>query len=124
VYELVAGERRYRACKLAGLNTIPAMIRSLTDDQVLEIQIIENLQRDDLTELEEAEGYDALMTHSNFTVDQVGEKIGKSRSYVYGRLKLLELTEDSKQAMRVGTLDASRALLIARIPTENCNSKL
>lgn len=115
-YELVCGERRYRASKLAGVATIPALIRELTDDQVLEIQIIENLQRDDLTELEEAEGYEALMQHSGLTADQVGEKIGKSRSYVYGRLKLLELTQESKQAMRDGTLDASRALLIARIP--------
>lgn len=115
-YELVCGERRYRASKLAEVVTIPALIRDLTDDQVLEIQIIENLQRDDLTELEEAEGYEALMQHSGLTADQVGEKIGKSRSYVYGRLKLLDLTQESKQAMRDGTLDASRALLIARIP--------
>lgn len=116
VYELVCGERRYRASKLAGAATIPALIRDLTDDQVLEIQIIENLQRDDLTELEEAEGYEQLMQHSGLTADQVGEKIGKSRSYVYGRLKLLDLSQESKQALRDGTLDASRALLIARIP--------
>ena len=116
VYELVAGERRYRACKLAGLDTIPAMIRALTDDQVMEIQIVENLQRSDLTELEEAEGYAALMQHSGLSADQVGEKIGKSRSSVYARLKLLDLTHESKQAMREGKLDASRALLIARIP--------
>ena len=115
-YELVCGERRLRASQLAGVPTIPAMVRALTDDQVLEIQIIENLQRDDLTELEEAEGYAALMQHNSINADQVGEKIGKSRSYVYGRLKLLDLSTECKQAMREGKIDASRALLIARIP--------
>lgn len=115
-YEIVAGERRYRASKQAGVETIPAMIRELDDDQVLEIQIIENLQRDDLTELEEAEGYQALMEHSQIRAEDVGGKIGKSRSYVYARLKLLDLSLECKQALREGQIDASRALLIARIP--------
>ncbi|MEN9905696.1 MAG: hypothetical protein RLZZ555_2261, partial [Pseudomonadota bacterium] len=115
-HEIVAGDRRFRACQLAGLATVPAMVRALTDDQVLEIQIIENLQRDDLTELEEAEGYEALMQHSGLSADAVGAKIGKSRSYVYGRLKLLELGPDGREALREGRMDASHALLIARIP--------
>lgn len=116
-YELVCGERRMRASHLAKVATIPALIRDLTDDQVLEIQIVENLQRDDLTELEEAEGYDALMTHSGINADAVGVKIGKSRAYVYSRLKLLDLSMECKDAMRAGKIDASRALLIARIPS-------
>lgn len=115
-FEIVAGERRYRASEQAGAATIPAMVRALTDDQVLEIQIVENLQRDDLTELEEAEGYEVLMKHSGLNADQVGDKIAKSRSYVYARLKLLDLSMECKQAMREGGIDASRALLIARIP--------
>jgi ParB/RepB/Spo0J family partition protein len=115
-YELVAGERRLRASITAGLATIPAMIRDLTDDQVLEIQIVENLQRDDLTELEEAEGYQALMDHGQVNADAVGSKIGKSRSYVFARLKLLDLCQQCKHALREGQIDASRALLIARIP--------
>lgn len=122
-YEIVAGERRYRASQEAGVHTIPAMIRELTDEQVLEIQIVENLQRDDLTELEEAEGYEALMAHSQITADTVAEKIGKSRSYVFGRLKLLDLSQDSKQALRDGQIDASRALLIARIPDSALQAK-
>ena len=90
VYEIVSGERRYRASKMAGADTIPALIRELGDDQVLEVQIIENLQRDDLTELEEAEGYEALMQHSGLSADQVGAKIGKSRSYAkLAKLRLL-----------------------------------
>ena len=122
-YELVAGERRYRASQLAGVDTIPAMIRVLTDDQVLEIQLVENLQRDDLSELEEAEGYQALMEHSSLTADAVGTKIGKSRAYVYARLKLLDLSQEVKQAMRDGALDFSRALLIARIPDSALQAK-
>lgn len=115
-YELICGERRFRASRIAGKTEIPAMIRELTDDQVLEIQIIENLQRDDLSELEEAEGYEALMTHSNINADEVATKIGKSRSYVYGRLKLLDLCVTGRDALREGKIDASKALLIARIP--------
>jgi len=122
-YELVAGERRYRASQQAGVATIPALVRTLTDEQVLEIQIVENLQRDDLTELEEAEGYQALMHHSALTSDQVGAKIGKSRAYVYARLKLLDLSMECKQAMRDGLVDFSRALLIARIPDTTLQTK-
>jgi ParB/RepB/Spo0J family partition protein len=115
-HELVAGERRYRACKLAGVATIPALIRQLTDHQVLEIQIIENLQRDDLSALEEAEGYESLCAATGISKEDVGAKIGKSRAYVYGRLKLLDLTQECKEHLRAGTIDTSRALLIARIP--------
>lgn len=122
-YELVTGERRLRACALAALDAIPAVIRTLTDDQVLEIQIVENLQRDDLTELEEAEGYEALMQHSALTAGQVGEKIGKSRSYVYGRLKLLDLCQEARGSLRERTIDASRALLVARIPDHKLQIK-
>ncbi len=122
-YELVCGERRYRASCQAKLETIPAMVRELTDDQVMEIQIVENLQRDDLTELEEAEGYEALMQHSHLTADQVGAKIGKSRSYVYARLKLLDLCQEARTSLRDGLVDASRALVIARIPDHKLQIK-
>ncbi len=122
-FEIVCGERRWRASQQAGVDTIPAMVRALTDQQVLEIQIIENLQRDDLAALEEAEGYEALLQHASLTVDQVAEKIGKSRSYVYARLKLIDLTAESRQALRDGLLDASRALLIARIPDHKLQLK-
>lgn len=117
-YELVAGERRYRASLSAKRDTIPAMVRELTDDQVLEIQIVENLQREDIAALEEAEGYERLMQHSSITAEQVGDKIGKSRSYIYARLKLLELSQTARQALRDGTIDVSKALLLARIPDE------
>lgn len=114
-HEIVTGERRYIASNQAGLATIPTLVCNLTDTQVLEIQIVENLQRADLTELEEAEGYQALMDHGMITAEDVGAKIGKSRSYVYARLKLLDLTTEGRTALREGTIDASRALLLARI---------
>lgn len=123
VYELVAGERRYRASRLAGVATIPALVRDLDDEQALEVQLVENLHRTDLTELEEAEGYQRLMEHSTLSADQVAAKITKSRSYVYARLKLLDLTLECKQALREGQIDASRALLIARIPDANLQLK-
>ncbi len=115
-HEIVAGERRWRASQLGKVGTIPVMVRELTDTEVLEIQIIENLQRADLTELEEAEGYERLMQASEITAEAVGTKIGKSRSYVYARLKLLDLCTEARTALRQGEIDASRALLIARIP--------
>lgn len=123
-YELVCGARRLRACRLAGTREVPAMIRTLTDDQVLEIQIVENLQRDDLTELEEAEGYEALMQHSHLSAEQVGEKIGKSTRYVYNRIKLLELCQEARASLSSRTIDASRALLVARVPDHKQQIKL
>lgn len=117
-WELVAGERRWRACQLAGTARIPALIRELTDEQALEVQVIENLQREDVTELEEAEGYEVLMQGGKLTAEQVGAKIGKSRSYVYSRLKVLDLCEGGRLALREGDIDFSKALLAARIPHE------
>ncbi|AIJ45537.1 hypothetical protein O987_06970 [Comamonas testosteroni TK102] len=122
-YELVAGERRWRACQLAKVAQIPAMIRPMTDEQALEVQVIENLQREDVTELEEAEGYESLMKHSKLNADQVGAKIGKSRGYVYGRLKLLDLCQQAREALREGKIDFSKALLVARIPNEQLQIK-
>lgn len=122
-FEIVSGERRLRASAMAGQATIPAIVRAMSDDQVLATQIIENLQRDDLTPLEEAEGYDTLMQRPvqddrpALTADDVAAKIGKSRSYVYSRLKLLNLCTEGREALRAGKIDASVALLIARIPS-------
>lgn len=120
-YEIVAGERRWRAAQLAQLERIPATVRSLTDAEVLEIQVVENLQRADLHPLEEAEGYEALMKCQHFdgrayTAEEIAAKVGKSKSYVYQRLKLTALTEKAREAFYGGQLDASRALLVARIP--------
>lgn len=123
LYEIIAGERRYRASLLAELDDIPALVRHLDTRQVLEVQIIENLQRRGVNELEEAEGYDLMMRQFGYTADQLAEKVGKSRAYIYGRLKLCALCDDARQAFRAGTLDASRALLIARIPGGTLQAK-
>lgn len=117
-FELVAGERRLRACKLAGVDTIPAMIKAMTDREVLECQLIENLQRDDLAPIEEAEGYQALIQTTGIAKEDIGARIGRSRTYVYGRLKLLDLCSNARESLRKGDIDASRALVIARIPDE------
>jgi ParB/RepB/Spo0J family partition protein len=122
-HEIVAGERRYRASQMAGQPTIPVLIKDLSDGDALELQIVENLQRDDLTPLEEAEGYKTLMEHTFINADDIGAKIGKSRSYVYGRLKLLELACDSATALREGRIDATTALLIARVPDSKLQAK-
>lgn len=115
--EIVAGERRYRASKLAGRETIPAIVRDMTDAEALEIQVIENLQRQDVHPIEEAEGYEQLMKQHGYTADQLAEKVGKSRSYIYGRLKFCALAPATREAFFDGKLSASTALLIARIPS-------
>lgn len=119
--EIISGERRYRAAKLAGIDMVPVMIRNLSDTDVLHAQVIENLQRDDLHELEEAEGYERLLKEKDrsnqpYTAESIAAEIGKSRAYVYARLKLLDLCEEARAACYAGEIDASTALLIARIP--------
>ena len=122
-YELVAGERRYRAAKMAGLTTIPAMIRDLDDRAVLEVQVIENLIREGLHPLEEAEGYRRLIDDHDYRVEDLVLKIGKSRSYVYARMKLADIPDIAREAMWAGTLSHSTALLIARIPDVELQQK-
>lgn len=115
-YELVVGECRWRAAKLAGLTEVPGFWRELDDKAVLEIQVIENLQRRDVHPIEEAEGYEQLMQRHGYKADEIAAKIGKSRGYVYARLKLTALQHEAREAFFAGKLDASTALLIARIP--------
>jgi ParB/RepB/Spo0J family partition protein len=115
-FEIVAGERRWRASREAGLDTIPAIVRTLDDSQVLEIQLVENLHREGLHALEEAEGYEILMQQQHYDIEQLCAKVGRSRAYVYARLKLLALDKKSREAFYAGKLTAATALLIARIP--------
>lgn len=118
-FEIVAGERRWRAASAAGLKQIPAIVRELTDDQVLEIQIVENLQRRDLHPLEEAEGYEAMREKLKLSADEIAARFGKSKAYVYARLKLCALPEVARKLFYEGKLDASSALLVARIPVKD-----
>lgn len=114
-YEIVFGHRRYRAAELAGLATAPCMVRSMVDAEVKRAQISENLQREDVHPLEEAAGFQSLIDEHNETAERIAEQIGKSKSYVYGRLKLLALCPEVRKACQAGEVDAEVALLIARL---------
>ncbi|MGH9829846.1 MAG: ParB/RepB/Spo0J family partition protein, partial [Blastocatellia bacterium] len=125
-YELVVGSRRYRASRLARRETIPATIRKLTDTQAAEIQLIENLQREDVHELDEASGYAALLNldPGSYTVEVIARKVGRSPAYVNGRLQLLSLVDEAKQAFRAAKLTVSHAFEIARLQPRDQRSAL
>ena len=108
-YEIVAGERRWRAAVRTGARTIPALVRSLSDAEVLEIAIVENVQRVDLSPIEEAEGYRALMDRFGRTQADVAQVVGKSRVHVANALRLLQLPEPVKDMVREGRLTAGHA---------------
>lgn len=114
-YEIVAGARRFRAAKAAGLKEIPVLVRELNDEQALEVQVIENLQREDVHPLEEAAGYKQLLAKGKYDVEALAAKVGKSASYVYQRLKLAELAPAAKKAFEEEQITAGHAILIARL---------
>lgn len=123
-YQIVAGERRYRASLQAGLSEIPAIIRELDDKETMEIALIENLQRKDLTPIEEALGYDALMKNHSFTQEEVAEAVGKSRSAVANALRLLFLPEAVVELIKDGKLSAGHARALVGIEDEEASIKL
>lgn len=108
-YEIVAGERRWRAAKLAGLKTIPVIVKDLTDSQTLELALIENIQRDNLSAIEEAEGLKKLISEYNYTQDDVAKIIGKSRSYIANTLRLLTLPQAVQELVLQNKLSAGHA---------------
>ncbi len=114
-YELVTGERRWRAAKLAGLQVLPCVVRDLDDVTVLKIQTIENLQREDIHPLDEADGYARLIERAGYDVEHLAQEVGRSASYVYQRLKLRDLVDEAKQKLIDGGLTASHGILIARL---------
>jgi ParB family transcriptional regulator, chromosome partitioning protein len=116
-YEIIAGERRWRAAQLAGLIEIPVIIRDVDDRTALEIAIVENVQRSDLNPLEEAMGYELLIADHGYTQNDLGEIIGKSRSHVANSLRLLKLPEPVRDMLASGTLSAGHAR--ALIPTSD-----
>lgn len=117
-YEIVAGERRWRAAQAAGVHEVPVVIREFSDEDVLEIAIIENIQRADLNPIEEAAGYDQLMTRFGHTQEKLAQALGKSRSHIANLLRLLNLPDVVKQAVVDGKLSAghARALITAPDP--------
>jgi len=108
-YEIVAGERRWRAAQLAGLHQLPVVIRSLTDQEALELAIIENVQRSDLNAIEEAAGYQVLLGRFGYTQDELSQIIGKSRSHLSNMLRLLKLPEGVQDLVRSGELSPGHA---------------
>ena len=112
-YQLIAGERRWRASRMAGLKEVPVIIRELSDSEAMEIAIIENLQREDLNPIEEAEGLQALIDKCDYTQEQVAVSVGKSRPAIANALRLLKLPEEVRQMTKDGEISAghARALL-------------
>ena len=106
-YYIVVGERRFRASKLAGLTEVPAIIKELSDEDMMELAIIENLQREDLNAIEEAEGYKKMMTDLNITQQEVARRLGKSRPYIANMLRLLQLPKNVAQMVQHGALSSA-----------------
>ena len=121
-YELIAGERRVRAAQAAGLESIPAIVRTADDRESLEVSIIENLQRENLDPLEEAMGFAHLMEAYQFTQEQVAERLGRSRPTIANALRLLSLPDSIKQYVRDRKLSAGHARAILALPPERRDS--
>lgn len=123
-YQIVAGERRYQAARLAGLKTIPAIVRELDDDKVLLLALIENLQRSDLNPMEEARGYRRLMEANGLSQRQLAEALSKSRSAVANTLRLTELPEEVQDLVSEGKLSAGHARAILSVPDHDGRIRL
>lgn len=117
-YEIVAGERRYQASKLAGLKEIPAVVREIDDDKVFQLALIENLQRSDLSPIEEAKGYKQLLMSRSLTQEELAKILSKSRSAIANTLRLMDLPVEVQHMMEQGLLTAGHARAILAVPSE------
>ncbi len=117
-YEIVAGERRYRASRMAGLTEVPVIIRELTESETMELALIENLQREDLSPLEEAQGYNVLISDHGFTQEEVAKSVGKSRPAVANALRLLKLPESIAAYLKEDKISAGHARALLTLPNE------
>jgi ParB family transcriptional regulator, chromosome partitioning protein len=123
-YQLVAGERRWRASKEAGLDTIPALVEELDDDTALEIAIIENLQREDLSPLEEATMYDRMVRDHGYSIRKLADKLGKDKGYVENRLRLADAPEEIRQLVSVRKDTLSHAYELLKVGDEKKRRRL
>ena len=123
-YSIIAGERRWRACRMAGLNEVPVIIKDADDRTLMEIALIENLQREDLNAVEEALGYRSLIDSFGLTQDEVAKKMGKSRSAVTNALRLLALNDAELEALRRGTITAGHARALLSCDDEEARAKM
>ena len=117
-YELVAGERRTKASKIAGKTTIPAIIRDFNDEEMMEIALIENIQRENLNPIEEALAYENIIKSTGMTQEKIAQKFGKSRSYVTNMLGLLNLPVETKKLVEKGDISASHARVLSKMDDE------
>lgn len=122
-YEIIAGERRWRAAKLAGLKEIPVIIRDYSEQEIMEISLIENIQREDLNPIEEAQAYKRLLTEFNLKQDEVAERVSKSRAAVTNSIRLLKLSDEVQQMVIDDMISTghARALLAVEDPEEQYN---
>ncbi|MDD3340732.1 MAG: ParB/RepB/Spo0J family partition protein [Bacilli bacterium] len=118
-YDIIAGERRVRASKLAGLTKIPAIIRDFTDEQMMEIALLENLQRENLNAIEEAEAYQAMLTKLGLTQEELSKKVGKSRSHITNLLGILRLPNEVRQMVSEGKLSMSHARVLSKLESDD-----
>lgn len=116
-YQLIAGERRWQAARLAGLPTVPAIVKEATAQEMLELALVENIQRADLNPLEEAAAFQQLVTEFGLTQEQVSERVGKSRSAIANTLRLLRLPQEVRQAVADGTIHEGHARALLALPT-------
>lgn len=123
-YEIVAGERRYQASKLAGLKEIPAIVREIDDAEVFQLALIENLQRSDLTPIEEARGYRQLLDTKGLTQEGLAKILSKSRSAIANTLRLMDLPQEVQDMMEEGQITAGHARAILAVPSEEGRIKL
>ena len=123
-YEIIAGERRFRAAKLANLRTVPVIVRKCSDDQMMEIALIENLQREDLNPIEIAKAYRKLMDHFSLTQEELARRVGKSRPYVANFLRLLQLPAEIQADVSRGTLSMGHARALLAVTKQDLQMKL
>lgn len=123
-YEIIAGERRFRASKLAGKATIPAIIRIFDEERMMEVAVLENLQREDLTSLEEAEAYDMLMKKLKLTQEEVAKRLGKSRPYIANYLRLLGLPDGVKKMLQNEEISMGQARTLLGLKDKKQISKI
>ena len=114
-YDIVAGERRFRASKKAGLTTIPAIIKDFSDDEMMQISLLENLQREDLTAIEEAKAYKAIIDASNITQDELAKRVGKSRSHITNMLGLLKLPTNVQDLVLYNKISMGHARVLSKL---------
>lgn len=123
-YSIIAGERRWRACRMAGLYEVPVVIKDANPQELMELALIENLQREDLNAVEEALGYRSLIDSFSLTQEEVAKRMGKSRTAVTNALRLLNLTDDELQALRVGAISAGHARAFLSVEDEELRKQM